>query len=92
MMPRCCMPISGEFTPSYASILVTPNLKDAVEEVEQGPLQSSITALCTTCKTPYLMTGALDLFPSPSAHHAHMIVLSRRMRSPVFPPSNGGIP
>lgn len=82
-MPRCCHRIAEEFAPSYASVVVAPDLKGAVEAVEQGPLQSSITAWCSACKAPYLLTEALGMFPSPSAHHAHMIVMSRRLRAPV---------
>ena len=82
-MPRCCDPIQGEFKPCYASIMVSPDLKRAVEEVEQAPLQSSITAWCTVWKAPYLLTGALHMFPTPAAHHAHMIVLSGRLKAPL---------
>lgn len=82
-MPRCCNRIKDEFAPSYASVVVAPDLKNAIEAMEQGPLQSSITAWCSVCKAPYLLTDALDMFPSPSAHHAHMLVMSRRMRATV---------
>lgn len=79
-MPRCCNPITGEFSPSYASMLVAPDLKGAVSSIEEAPLQASITAWCSACKGPYFLTGTMGMFPSPSAHHAHMIVLSRRLR------------
>ena len=76
-MPRCCTPVTGEFVHCYASILVAPDLKQAVEELERGPLQSSVTAWCSSCQAPYLLTGAMGLFAFPSAHHAHVITLSR---------------
>jgi hypothetical protein len=78
-MPRCCTPIANEFAPCYASVVVAPNIKEAVGALEQAPLQASVTAWCSTCKAPYLLTGALDMFPCPSAHHAHLIVLSRKL-------------
>lgn len=82
-MPRCCNRIADEFAPSYASVVVAPDLQSAVEAVEQGPLQSSITAWCSKCKAPYLLTGSLDMFPCPSAHHAHMLVMSSRLHAMV---------
>jgi hypothetical protein len=82
-MPRCCEHIIGEFVPCYASVLVAPDLKKAVETMEQAALQASVTAWCSKCKRPYLLTGAMDMFPSPSAHHAHVITLSRLMQSPT---------
>ena len=78
-MPRCCTPVAEEFAPCYASVVVAPDLQQAVDKLEGGPLQSSITAWCTKCQAPYLLTGALGMFPSPSAHHAHMVALSRRI-------------
>ena len=83
MMPRCCKQIQGEFVPCYASVLVTSDLQNAVRSLEQAPLQASVTAWCSACKGPYLITRALDMFPSPAAHHAHMIVMSQRMLSRV---------
>jgi hypothetical protein len=80
-MPRCCTQIEGEFAPCYASVLVASDLKNAVRSLEQAPLQASVTAWCPVCKGPYLLTGALDMFPTPAAHHAHMIILSQRMLS-----------
>ena len=80
-MARCCVPVADEFAPCYASVLVAPDLKGAVSEIENGPLLSSITAWCSVCKAPYLLTGALPLFPTPSAHHAHVIAMSRRQCS-----------
>ena len=80
-MPRCCEPIKDEFVPCYASVLVAPDLKQAIGTMEQAVLQASVTAWCSKCKRPYLLTGALDMFSSPSAHHAHMITLSRIMQS-----------
>lgn len=80
-MPRCCEPIQGEFVPCYASVLVAPDLDQAVGAIEQAALQASITAWCSKCRRPYFLTGALDMFPSPAAHHAHMITLSRLMQS-----------
>ena len=76
---RCCTLIKDEFKPCYASVLVAADLKAVVQEVENGPLSSSFTAWCSVCKAPYLLTGALGMFPSPSAHHAHMIIAQRRL-------------
>ena len=74
---RCCNKISDEFKESYASVLVAPDLKKAVDEVESGQLCPCITAWCTTCQAPYLLTTCMDLFPMASAHHAHMLVQHR---------------
>lgn len=76
-MPRCCAAIQDEFTPSYASVLVAKDLQAAVRELEEGPLKPCITAWCSTCQAPYLITASLGMFKSPSAHHAHMLVLSK---------------
>ena len=78
-MPRCCTPIANEFTPCYASVLVASDIRETVSAIEQAPLQASVTAWCSSCNAPYLITGALDMFPCPSAHHAHLIVLSRKI-------------
>ncbi len=43
---RCCTAIQNEFAPSYASIIVTNNLKGDVEELENGKLIPCITAWC----------------------------------------------
>jgi hypothetical protein len=80
-MPRCCTPVPGEFVPCYASVLVDPDLPRAVLLLEQGPLRSSITAWCPLCQKPYLLTGALGMFPTPSALHAHMVVMGQRTLS-----------
>lgn len=77
-MPRCCNAIPGEFTPSYASVLVAQDLQAAVRELEAEKLRPCITAWCSKCRAPYLITASLKSFASPSAHHAHMLVLARR--------------
>lgn len=77
-MPRCCVPIPDEFTPSYASVLVAPDLQAAVQEVERGMLLPCITAWCYNCRRPYLLTSSSGAFHSISAHHAHMITIARR--------------
>ena len=76
-MPRCCTPIPNEFQPSYASILASTDLKKEVKALEEGPLLPCFTAWCPSCRAPYLLTGALHLFKSPSAHHAHMLTLCK---------------
>ena len=78
-MPRCCTPIPNEFQPSYASILASLDLQQDVEALEAGPLLPCFTAWCPSCKAPYLITSALGLFKSPSAHHAHMLTLAKKM-------------
>ena len=77
-MRRCCAPIPDEFAPSYASVLASQDLSKDVKELEAGQLQSCLTAWCSTCQAPYLITTALPLFKSPSAHHAHMLTLARK--------------
>lgn len=77
-MPRCCNAIPNEFAPSYASVLVAKDLQAAVEAVESGKLKPCITAWCSACQAPYLITNSIGAFKSPSAHHAHMITLGRR--------------
>ncbi len=80
-MPRCCVAIADEFSPCYASVLVAPDLEAEVRALERASLLPSITAWCATCQRPYLLTKALGMFPCPAAHHAHMIVVGRRMRA-----------
>jgi hypothetical protein len=75
-MPRCCSPIQDEFEPCYASVLVDPDIKARVMALEKGPLVPSFTAWCSNCRRPYLLTNAVNMFKRPSAHHAHMLVLS----------------
>ena len=77
-MPRCCTPIPNEFTPCYASVLVAPNLRQAVEDVESAPLTSCVTSWCSRCQRTYLLTPAVALFPLPSAHHAHVLAMQTR--------------
>jgi hypothetical protein len=77
-MPRCCDAIPGEFAPSYASVLVASDLQAAVRELEAEKLRPCITAWCSNCRAPYLITASLNSFEYPSAHHAHMLVLARR--------------
>ena len=77
-MPRCCNVIPDEFNPSYASVLVASDLRAAVRELEAEKLRPCITAWCSNCRAPYLITASLGAFASPSAHHAHMIVLAQR--------------
>ena len=79
-MPRCCTAIPGEFTPSYASILMAGDLQGAVRELENGKLTPCITAWCRACQAPYLITSSMGLFPSPSAHHAHMLALAKKIQ------------
>jgi hypothetical protein len=76
-MGRCCSPIPNEYEPCYASVLVGPDLKDKVSSLERGPLLPSFTAWCPSCQRPYLLTGAIRMFKKPSAHHAHILVLSQ---------------
>ena len=78
-MNRCCSgAIADEFEPCYASVLVAPSgLRQAVEDLERGPINPCITSWCTRCRKCSLLTGALDEFLYPSAHHAHALVLSR---------------
>ena len=76
-MPRCCTPIPDEFKLSYASVLACGDLSADVRALEAGPLLPCFTAWCHACQKPYLITASLDQFKSPSAHHAHMLVLSK---------------
>jgi len=76
-MPRCCTPVPDEFEPSYASVLVG-DLPSKVAALEAG-LRPCITAWCQRCSRTYLLTSALPLFPRPSAHHAHMVVLAENL-------------
>lgn len=82
-MPRCCEPIPDEFRPSYASVVVG-DLERKVRELEQRPLLPCVTAWCQRCRAPYLLTTALPLFLSPSAHHAHMVVLAGKLNCDPF--------
>ena len=77
-MPRCCSAIQDEIVPSYASVLVATDLQAAVRDVERGALKPCITAWCSNCMAAYLITTSMSSFASPSAHHAHMLVLARR--------------
>ena len=79
-MPRCCCAIPNEFAPSYASVLVAADLDTAVRELEGGKLTPCITAWCSACQAPYLITTSIGLFKSPSAHHAHMLTLAKKVK------------
>ena len=79
-MPCRCSAIPGEFLPSYASVLVAEDLQSAVRELEDGQLIPCITAWCSACQRPYLLTASIGLFASPSAHHAHMLTLAKRLK------------
>ena len=74
---RCCVKIPREFAPCYASVLLLGDnpdaLRTAVSEIEAGPIRSSLTAWCSDCNRAYLLTQSLHLFPSPAAHHTHMV-------------------
>ena len=83
--PRCCTPISDEFKPSYASVLVhgpdPEKLRDAVRAAESKQrLTSCFTAWCPDCAGTYLLTTELDAFPAPSAHHTHQLQLLSVLR------------
>lgn len=85
MPPRCCTTIPDEFRPSYASVLVfgpdPGKLQQAVQAAESRQrLTSCFTAWCSRCSGPYLLTTDLDAFPTPSAHHAHQLVLLSVLR------------
>jgi len=77
-MPRCCSPVPDEFAPSYASVLVG-DLKTKVSALE-GTLRPCLTAWCQRCTRPYLLATSMHLFPGPSAHHAHMVVLAEKLK------------
>ncbi len=92
--PRCCTPISDEFKPSYASVLVygqdaAVKLEDAVRAAESRQrITSCFTAWCRDCQRTYLLTTDLAAFPSPSAHHTHQLLLLSTLReSGAFFPS-----
>ena len=79
-MPRCCQGLPDEFAPCYASVLVAgPDLQAAVERVEAQPLAPCVTTWCTRCCRVSLLTGDAGLFPTPAAHHAHMLALHARL-------------
>jgi cytochrome c553 len=79
-MPRCCSPLADEFKPCYASVVVAGTLlKEEVESIEQSPMRSSLTAWCSHCHAQYLITNAVSMFPTPSAHHAHMVAWARTL-------------
>ena len=84
-MPRCCSPISDEFKPSYASVLVhgtdPGKLAEAVNEAETNHrVTPCFTAWCPKCYGPYLLTTGINEFPSPSAHHTHQLLLLSVLR------------
>ena len=79
-MARCCNPIISEFAPSYAGVLVAggvDRMEAAVKELEAGHIRPCITAWCSHCQAPYLITASMGLFKSPSEHHAHMLTLAK---------------
>ena len=90
-MPRCCRPIPGEFEPCYASVLVGPDIEKRVSALEKGSLKPSFTAWCSDCRRQYLLTGAMGMFKKPSAHHAHMLVLSGRAPDSNSPDSSSDL-
>ena len=80
MPARCCQSIPDEFARSYASVIVG-DVESKVALLEQQPLTPCLTAWCNRCHRAYLLTTAMPLFASPSAHHAHMVVLAERIKS-----------
>ena len=80
MPRRCCTPIPNEFHPSYASILASGDLQRDVNAIEAGPLLPCLTAWCSTCQAPYLITAGMGMFNTPSEHHAHMLTLAKRCK------------
>jgi hypothetical protein len=79
-MPRCCHKIEGEFTPSYASVLVAGlDLATAVQALEASIICPCVTTWCSDCYQVSLLTTDMPLFPSPSAYYAHMLALHGRM-------------
>lgn len=81
---RCCRPITDEFQPCYASVLVhgtDPDaLRHAVENVQKQRIASCFTAWCPECVDVYFLTADLDAFACPSAHHTHKLILLSTLR------------
>ncbi len=89
-MPRCCEQDAAEFAPCYASVLVFGHdgLEPAVEKAEESTqgVISCFTAWCSRCQTRYLLSGDVALFPTPSAHHTHKLVLLENLvQGGVYP-------
>jgi hypothetical protein len=75
-MPRCCAKIEGGLKPSYASVLVAPDLEERILALEQGQLLSNITTWCQHCKKASLIVDGVGLFQAPSEYYAHILVLA----------------
>ena len=82
-MPRCCQPDPREFEPSYASVLVagkSEDLRRAVEGLElDSPICPCVTAWCNRCQRVSTVVSSRHLFPCPSAHFAHALMLRARV-------------
>ena len=84
-MPRCCVPHPREFEPCYASVLVAgvgDGLRSAVWAMEHdSPLCPCVTGWCGACKRVAALVSGRDLFPCPSAHLAHALVVHARVEA-----------
>ena len=89
-MPRCCAKLEDDLKPSYASVLVAPDLKERVLALEGGQLLGNITTWCRHCKKASLIVDSVGLFRMPSEHHAHMLVLASCLNKDVSSCPRGG--
>lgn len=84
-MCRLCRPHPDDFAPSYASVLVAgPDLRGMIEQAE-GQLSPCFTAWCAAHRRiAWIADADRALFPAPSAHHAHKLVLLARLKADLL--------
>lgn len=82
-MPRCCDSTPDDFTPCYASVLVAGDandLKRVVDDMEwEAQISPCVTGWCNKCKRVSTLVTTRHLFPCPSAHLAHALMLRARV-------------
>ena len=88
-MPRCCDPTPDDLKPCYASVLVAGSdldFKNAVDDMElEHPICPCVTGWCRACKRVSTLVGTRHLFPCPSAHLAHALVLRAMVEKSLAP-------
>jgi|GEM_PF-1749190 len=86
-MPRCCDSTPDDFAPCYASVLVAgdaSDLKRVVDDMEwEARISPCVTGWCSKCKRVSTLVTTRHLFPCPSAHLAHALILRARVEHSI---------
>lgn len=95
-MPRCCQPRPDEdFEPCYASVLVAGGgegeLRKAVRAMEEdGKICPCVTGWCSECKRVSALVTTRHLYPTRSAHLAHLLVMRGMIEASLGAPGDAG--